>query len=207
MTIEEIAEGLRTLSSPVGDMPHVERLSFAAALVSTALAEFGMRATLVGGGAIEFYAPESYATSDIDLVVERSTREKLNDVFSRLGMKKIARHWCIGDIVVEVPNDDLEDPFEVFSVGEFQLRVIRREIVLAERVIGYRYWKTWAYGIQAIEMIKAFGATVDPDVLRKRLRMDQAEEAYELLVSIAESGEVVDSEKLQELWYLHYGHR
>ena len=53
-------------------VPHVERLALAAAIVSEALRARGLEATLVGGGAIEFYAPGSYATTDIDLVVERA---------------------------------------------------------------------------------------------------------------------------------------
>ena len=49
--------------------PHVERLTIAAAVLSELLQQHGMVATLVGGGAIEFYAPGVYTTSDLDFVV------------------------------------------------------------------------------------------------------------------------------------------
>jgi hypothetical protein len=59
------------------ELPHVERRALAAAIVSEALRARGLEATLVGGGAIEFYAPGAYATCDIDLVVERARRSCL----------------------------------------------------------------------------------------------------------------------------------
>ena len=45
----------RTMS---GDGPHAEKITVAAAVLSEVLRRRGMEATLVGGGAIEFYAPE-----------------------------------------------------------------------------------------------------------------------------------------------------
>lgn len=186
------------------DLPHVERFTFAAAIIATALERAGMQAILVGGGAIEFYAPESYATADIDFVVERGTREKLSQVFESLGLTRKDRHWFLGDLFVEVPSFHMEDPYERFTLGPFQLRVVRKEIVLAERVIGFRYWKTWSYGSQAIEMIKAFGSELDEEILRKRLRQDQAEEAYELLRDLASSEEKVTEAMLDRIWHSRY---
>ena len=48
-----------------------------------------MEATLVGGGAVEFYDPGAHTTSDIDLVVERrleipDLEPELTDVFTGL---------------------------------------------------------------------------------------------------------------------------
>jgi hypothetical protein len=52
------------------DRPHHHRLILSAAVIATALHKQGMRATLVGGGAIELHAPGVYQTGDIDFVVE-----------------------------------------------------------------------------------------------------------------------------------------
>jgi hypothetical protein len=187
------------------ELPHVERLTLVSAILSAALERAGMEAMLVGGGAIEFYAPQSYTTADIDLVVDRATREKLAPVFESLGLSRKDRHWLIGDIYVEVPGFRIDEPYEQFTVGPFQLRVIRKEIVLAERIIGFRYWKVWAYGVQAIDMIATFGAELDESVLRKRLREDQAEAAYELLREVGVSSEEpVTPEFLDRLWHSRY---
>ncbi|HEX6039254.1 hypothetical protein [Longimicrobium sp.] len=68
LSTEELRAAL--LQAWRANTPHVERLVGAAAVLIHALAQAGMRATLVGGGAIEFHAPDSYATTDIDFVVE-----------------------------------------------------------------------------------------------------------------------------------------
>lgn len=53
---------------------------------------------LVGSGAIEFYASETYLTQDVDLVVERPPgtpiRERLATVFELLRFMKLSGpHW------------------------------------------------------------------------------------------------------------------
>src|SRR5688572_11287533 len=48
---------------------HARRLVKCAAIVSEALRREGLEATVVGGSAIEIYAPDAYATRDLDLVV------------------------------------------------------------------------------------------------------------------------------------------
>lgn len=62
-------------------------LTLACAVISEGLDRHGMRAVLVGGGAIEFHAPGAYATEDVDLVVQSRTgppeRRRLHDVFTR----------------------------------------------------------------------------------------------------------------------------
>jgi hypothetical protein len=186
------------------DLPHVERLTFAAAIIATALERAGMTAVLVGGGAIEFYAPKSYTTADIDFVVQGATRERLAPVFESLGLTRKDRHWFIEDLYVEVPGNWVEDPFERYELGPYQLRIVRKEIVLGQRIVGFRYWKTWAYGLQAISMIRAFGHELDEQVLRTFLRRDQAEEAYELLRNLAASETEYAEQDLDRIWHSRY---
>jgi hypothetical protein len=76
MTEFDLADALR--QSWRSEREHVERVLLAAAIVSTALARAGMRATLVGGAAVEFYAPHAYSTSDLDFVVEGRTRDAID---------------------------------------------------------------------------------------------------------------------------------
>ena len=126
------------------DAPHVERMTLAAAIVSTALERAGMRATLVGGGAIEFYIPASYATSDIDLVVERGTRERFAEVFASLGLARRDRHWVLDDLFLEVPGTWMSDPVLEMEIDSYSLQIVRKEVVLADRIVGFRYWKVWS---------------------------------------------------------------
>ena len=136
------------------DAPHVERMTAAAAIISHALEQAGLRATLVGGAAIEFYAPGGYSTTDLDFVVEGWPREKIGSVMESIGMKQYQKFWRLDDLFVEFPGNTLERRVtEMIPVGPFQLRILKKEHVLADRIVGFRRWKTWAYGIQAIDLL------------------------------------------------------
>jgi hypothetical protein len=89
----------------LSEADHVERLSLAAAVLTTALDAAGMRATMVGGAAVEFHAPGAYITTDLDLVVEGRSRAALDQVFLSLGLERRGRHWVRGDLFVEVPSN------------------------------------------------------------------------------------------------------
>ena len=186
----------RTLAS---DQPHVEKLTVAAAVISELLRQHGMQATLVGGGAIEFYASDVYTTSDIDLVVEGRTRHDLDVALTDFGFSRRGRHWVLGDVFVEVPGHVMPDPVEVVSVGSLTLRLVRREVVLADRIIGYRHWAATAYGAQAIALLALFGASLDEHMLRKRVRTEGAEDALDALRTLAEQDVVVSEEELRRL--------
>ena len=74
MTISDLQSLLdRTMA---GDQPHAEKITIAAAVLSEVLRRRGMEATLVGGGAIEFYAPDTYATSVASIPRRRSTSDR-----------------------------------------------------------------------------------------------------------------------------------
>ncbi|MBB4638185.1 hypothetical protein [Longimicrobium terrae] len=186
------------------DREHVERMTFSAAIISTALDRSGLRATLVGGGALEFHVPDAYRTSDLDFVVERGTRETINDVFLSLGLRRSGRHWVRDDLFVEVPGNYMEEPADEVSVGPFTLRVITKEALLAERIVGFRYWKYWGHGTQAIEMLRGFGDSLDEEFLRNALRKEGANDALDLLRAISDSGETITLAALDRLWHLHY---
>jgi hypothetical protein len=176
----------------------------AAAVITTALERAGMRATLVGGAAIEFYSPDSYSTGDLDFVVEGRTRGAVGETLASLGMQREGRHWVRGDLYVEVPGSYMSEAAESFEVGPYTLRVIRREHVLADRIVGYRWWKYAGYGVQAINMILSFGSELDDALLRGHLRREGAEDTYDVLLAFLDTGAPADPETLEALWHQHY---
>ena len=188
------------------DAPHAERMTRAAAVIAYALGRSGMRATLVGGGALEFWAPGTYLTTDLDFVVEGGSRERMGEVLNELGMQRMGRHWVIDDLYVEVPGNHLTDPFESVAVGPYHLQVIGREVVLAERIVGFRYWKAWAYGLQAIRTLRAIRNEIDRTTLIENLESEGAGavDAYLFLDEIAVSGQVVTAADLDRAWHLRY---
>lgn len=186
------------------DRPHHERLILSAAVISTALAKEGMRATLVGGGAIELHAPGVYRTGDIDFVVEGRTRGDIDRVMRSLGLEKKGRHWVMDDLFVEVPGNEVDTPVDVRSVDGWDLRVVTKESVLADRIVGFRHWKYWGYGIEAITLIRSFRDQLDEKLLRRVLRREGAEHAYGLLRRLALSDKEITHALLDETWHKHY---
>lgn len=202
MSTEELRRALEDAWE--GDGNHVERLALTTAVLQTALRQAGMEATLVGGGAVEFYIPDAYTTTDIDLVVEGRTRDAIDEVFTTLGLTRQGRHWVRGDLFVEVPGNYMAEPTEVFELGPMTLRVVRREFVLADRIVGYRHWKYWAYGLEAIEMIRAFAGKLDDAALRAYLRKEGSEHAYDLLRGLTSSNKPLTEQTLEAAWYGNY---
>ncbi len=110
----------------------------------------------------------------------------MRDVFEKLGFQKRHRHWVREELFVEVPSTTLTEPTQKIELGALPLRVIRKEVVLAERITGFKWWGVPAYWMQAVDMIGAFGEELDEEYLRKRLRQEKAEDAFDLLKGYAE---------------------
>lgn len=193
------------LSAGVAEDPidHARQVAMITSIVAAAFEESGLRVTLVGGSAIEVYAPGIFKSGDIDLVIEAvsgpNARSRLDPVFASLGFQREGRHWKRGDLFVEVPSLSLDEPSEAVRVGHFPLRIVTKEVLLADRVVGFRHWGHTAYGEQAIEMMAAFGESLNMDFLVPRLVREGSMDAFEALVSLAESGEPVSEERLQAL--------
>lgn len=199
--VSVISSELRSLldQTLADDRPHVERLTVAAAIISEVLRRHGMQATLVGGGAIEVHASGGYATSDIDLVVEGKSREEIDVALTSFGFARRGRHWVYGDWFVEVPGNWMSDPVDTVTVGSLTLRVVRREVVLADRIIGFKHWRATAYGAQAIALLALFGDSIDETLLRDRVRAEHAEDALDALRDVARSGGDVTEQRLRSL--------
>jgi hypothetical protein len=192
---------LRTLLAQTlqGEASHVEKLTVAAAVISALLRDRGMEATLVGGAAIEFHAPGVYATSDLDFIVEGRSRAELDLALTEFGFARKGRHWVLGELFVEVPGNWMSDPVDVIDVAGLQLRVLRREIVLADRIIGFKHWRSTAYGAQAVALLHIFGGSIDETLLRDRLRSENAEDALMALRALAKGQQAVGEAELEAI--------
>jgi hypothetical protein len=91
----------------------------------------------------------------------------------------------------------MEDPTETVRVGQSTLRVIRKEIALADRIIGFKHWRVTAYALQALAMMAAFGEALDEHLLRRKLRAEDAEDAYDALRGIAATRVAITDELLR----------
>jgi hypothetical protein len=178
---------------PADTLAHAERVAMIAGVLSEAFESVGLRCTVVGGSAIEIHAPGVYKSDDIDLVIhtDRGIRgdPRVADVFGGLGFEPEGRLWVRGDLVVDPPSARLSDPDEVVTVGPATFRVVKKEVLLRDRIVGFKWWpNALSYGQQAIDMLDAFGDQLDLDWLRPALESEQAFDAFVELRSLAESG-------------------
>lgn len=205
--LEDLNSGIGAILSDASlrePIAHSERLTLLVAIISEALRRRGMVATLVGGGAIEFYAPEGYVTHDIDLVVETlrglMDRAMLDAAFSDLGFTKQGRHWVREDVYVEVPGSYLEDPFEQHQVGPYTIRVVRPEVVLVGRLVEFDQTGHTGHGAQAALLLQTMGDSWDEVLLRDLLARERCGNVYNALVRIVESGEPISDALLRDTW-------
>lgn len=182
-------------------LEHAEQVAAIAGVLHEAFAEAGMEATVVGGSAIELHAPGVYLSSDIDLVVEgrSNRRDEIDHVFRTLGFERHGRHWTLGDLFVEVPSTALTDPAVTMRVDDDVFSVIAKEVVLADRIVGFRHWGVLAWGQQAVDLLAAFHDDLEETWLEARLRDEGSLDALAPLRDLAMSDETVDSEVLENL--------
>jgi len=189
-------EGLRP-----DPLEHADQVAAVAAVLHRVFAEAGMEATIVGGSAIELHAPGVYVSADIDLVVEgrSNRREGIDEVFRSLGFERRGRHWTLKDLFVEVPSTTLTDPAVTMRVGDDVFSVIAKEVVLADRIVGFRHWGVLAWGQQAIDLLAAFHGDLDEEWLDSRLDDEGSLDALGPLRDLALSDQAVDREVLKNL--------
>ena len=84
-------------------------------------------------------------------------------------------------------------------IGHLELNVIAKEVLLSERLAGYKYWEYTASAQQAIDMLAAFGEDLRMDILRPLLKREGTEDAYAALQGLADSAEPVTDAKLRAL--------
>lgn len=170
-------------------------------MLHDAFEAIGARCTLVGGAAIEIHAPGIYRSGDIDVVIDRvrAVRQLIGGVFTELGFQKRGRHWTLGPLFVETPPGPVSDPTELIRAGEHTFRIVTKEVVLADRVVGFKQWGYTAYGQQAIDMISAFGDELDMMWLRPKLEYEDSWDAFVALSELARSETAVTQGGLQAL--------
>lgn len=148
-----------------------------------AFEEAGLRVILVGGSAIEVWAPGAHVSDDRDIVVTGPPSgaprpQRTAAILESLGFERKGMGWARGHLFVHVVGYDLEEPSIETSLGGCRFEVVRPEVPLADRLIGFRHWPgTTAYALQAAAMLSALGPDLDRDWLLGRLDREGATDA------------------------------
>lgn len=142
------------------------RITFIAFLAKT-LRENNVDAILVGRQAIDLYAAGTFATSDMDLVVNnKGITEKL---LNRFGFGKEANGlWFNRDlnIIIQVIADSYSGDINrvrKFRVKEYEIKVAAPEDLIANRLYSAKFWKS---NVQldleeSVALLKIFSDSID----------------------------------------------
>jgi len=152
--------------------PFKRRMLFLGLFTKT-LKQNGVEAILVGGEAIDIYTAGTFATADVDLVVDnKAITEKF---LNRFGFGKEANGlWLNKDLIIVVQvitNPYSGDPEKLrkFKVKDHELRVAAPEDLIQNRLYSAKFWKsnTQRDMEQSIALLKIFADSIDNTYLDK----------------------------------------
>lgn len=183
-----------------------EQIAAVMSALTDAFRERSLRAVLVGGSAIEVWAPGAHVSDDMDIVVTGSLSEsrplpdRVADVFQELGFKKQGLGWLLGPIYVHVVGYDMYEPSATVELGALRFEAVEPEVPLADRMVGFKHWpNTTSYGQQAIAMLESLGDSLNEERLREQLVREDALDVLEALRALMRSGDQITEPVLSEL--------
>lgn len=164
-------------------------------LLRGAFEEVGLRVILVGGSAIEVWAPGAHVSDDRDLVVTGppssvSRPQRTASVLESLGFARKGMGWAREQLFLHVVGYDLDEPSVETTLGGCRFEVVKPEVPLADRLVGFRHWQgTTAYALQAAAMLAALGPDLDRAWLVDRLKREGASDALHAIEQWLASGQ------------------
>lgn len=155
------------------EMDLFKRRIFFVGFLTAKLKENGVDVILVGGEAIDLYTAGTFATSDIDLVVNnKTTSEKL---LNRFGFgKKGNGLWFNNDlnIVIQIiPESYSGDRSRLrkFKVRDYELIVAAPEDLIQNRLYSAKFWKSNPQRDleESVALLRIFSDSIDNSYLNK----------------------------------------
>jgi hypothetical protein len=152
--------------------PFRRRLYFLGLFANT-LQQSGVQAILVGGEAIDVYTAGTFATADIDLVVDNKIiTEKL---LNRFGFGKKANGlWLNQDLVIVVyiitnPYSGDQEKLRKFKIKDYELNVAAPEDLIQNRLYSAKFWKSSPQRDmeESIALLRIFADSIDDAYLDK----------------------------------------
>lgn len=180
---------------------HAEQVAKIAGILHDAFEAAGFNCTLVGGAAMEIHAPGIHRSGDLDVIIERlvNSRGEKDQIFQSLGLTPKGRHWVKGTLFIETPPSPVAGPVEEVRIADSVFRIVKKEVILRDRVVGFKQWNETGYGAQAIEMLAAFGDQIDMSWLGPELEREDSLDAYFALCELLEQGSKVTTDVLNDV--------
>ncbi|MDP9255686.1 MAG: hypothetical protein M3Q31_03910 [Actinomycetota bacterium] len=113
----------------------------AAAVVSDAVRDLGVRLIVYGGAAVSLYTAGAYISGDVDAALAVGA-PGVEERLRALGLEKTHRHWALPDsdrVVMKFPSDALEPGWETNTIeldSGRSVAVVTLEDIILDRIEG-----------------------------------------------------------------------
>jgi hypothetical protein len=199
----EIAELRVALQRAIVESDPVEQLLEVAAVITAAMAEFGVEPVVVGGLAVTYWSGGRFITTDIDFLLPRLPN--IEERVQELGFVRKGRYWEYpgSEVAFEIPDQQLEPGDEserIRTKSGGHVRVITLEDMVLWRVREFLHWEAVRGFHQALYLLG------NPRLDRVRLERRAVEEG--LADALAETwkakerierGETIESYEIHDL--------
>src|SRR6056297_2769182 len=151
-----------------------KKIKIIAVLTSALKENLNITPVVVGGQAVEFYTGGGYATMDVDIICESSTK-KIGGIIEKLGFYKDNKYWILDsdriDLAIETPSGPLAgsvDKLLELEIGRHTAYLIGIEDIIIDRLNAYVYWKEKWQEEWILGMMVSNYEDIDFEYLNKR---------------------------------------
>ncbi|MGM0500413.1 MAG: DUF6036 family nucleotidyltransferase [Bacillota bacterium] len=169
-----------------------KKIKIIAVLTSALKENLNVTPVVVGGQAVEFYTGGGYATMDVDIICEASTK-KIGEILENLGFYRENKYWILDsnkiDLAVETPSGPLagaNDKLTELEIGQHTAYFIGIEDIIIDRLNAYVHWnekwqEEWILGMMVTNY-----EDIDWEYLKKRSSQEGVNDSLKRMVVKAE---------------------
>jgi hypothetical protein len=169
-----------------------KKIKIIAVLTSAIKENLNLTPVVVGGQAVEFYTGGGYATMDVDMVCETSTK-KIGEILEKLGFYRDNKYWILDsnklDLAVETPSGPLagaDDKLMELEIGQHTAYFIGIEDIIIDRLNAYVHWnekwqEEWILGMMVTNY-----EDIDWEYLNKRAYQERVNDSLKRMVDKTE---------------------
>jgi hypothetical protein len=170
-----------------------KKLKIIAVLTSAIKENLNLTPVIVGGQAVEFYTGGGYATMDVDMICEASTK-KIAEVIEKLKFYRDNKYWILDsnkiDLAIETPSGPLAgsvDKLMELEIGQHTAYFIGIEDIIIDRLNAYVHWNEKWQEEWILGMLVSNYDDIDFEYLHKRAGEERVTDYLNKMIKKAEA--------------------
>jgi hypothetical protein len=158
---------------------------------SEKLKEKGVNAIIVGGEAIDIWTGGTFASADIDLLVEsKKIAEKL---LNKFGFEKKGNTlWLSKDLaivihIIESSYSGDYNKLKKMTIGKYEIQIASPEYLIKDRLCSFKFWKDNPQSDmeKTVTLLKIFSDSIDNSYLNELAKENDIEDVLDEARKIA----------------------